>query len=55
VLSCHWAGVPRCPGPSFCPYSPGCVEGKFSEVELPLYGVLRSSPKNEFSEVLGTT
>ena len=25
-------------------YSPECVEGKFSEVELPLYGVLRSSP-----------
>src|SRR5215217_4870177 len=43
VLSCHWAGVPRCPGPSICPYSPECVEGKFSEVELPLYGVLRSS------------
>jgi hypothetical protein len=24
-------------------YSPECVEGGFSEVELPLYGVLRSS------------
>jgi hypothetical protein len=24
-------------------YSPECVEGTFSEVELPLYGVLRSS------------
>jgi hypothetical protein len=24
-------------------YSPKCVEGKFSEVELPLYGVLGSS------------
>ena len=30
-------------GPSFCPYSPECVEGVFSEVGLPLYGVLRSS------------
>src|SRR5918994_385249 len=27
----------------FAPYSPECVEGEFSEVELPLYGVLRSS------------
>jgi hypothetical protein len=25
------------------PYSPNLVEGEFSEVELPLYGVLRSS------------
>src|SRR5215213_3369699 len=25
------------------PYSPECVEGEFSEVELPLYRVLRSS------------
>jgi hypothetical protein len=25
-------------------YSPECVEGEFCEVELPLYGVLRSSP-----------
>ena len=25
-------------------YSPKCVEGLFSEVALPLYGVLRSSP-----------
>ena len=24
-------------------YSPECVEGEFCEVELPLYGVLRSS------------
>src|SRR5215207_9113159 len=24
-------------------YSPKCLEGQFSEVELPLYGVLRSS------------
>jgi hypothetical protein len=24
---------------SSCPYSPKCVEGEFSEVELPLYGV----------------
>ena len=29
-------------GPSSCPYSPECVEGEF--LELPLYGVLRSSP-----------
>jgi hypothetical protein len=29
------------------PYSPKCVEGVFSEVELPLYSVLRSSlPRN---------
>jgi hypothetical protein len=28
-------------------YSPKCVEGEFSEVQLPLYGVLRSSlPRN---------
>jgi hypothetical protein len=26
------------------PYSAECVEGEFSEVELPLYGVLGSSP-----------
>lgn len=26
------------------PYSPKCVEGGFCEVELPLFGVLRSSP-----------
>jgi hypothetical protein len=25
-----------------CPYSPNCLEGEFSEVELPLYGVLGS-------------
>jgi hypothetical protein len=25
------------------PYAPDCLEGKFSEVELPIYGVLRSS------------
>ena len=25
------------------PYSPECVEGEFSEVELPFYGVLRSA------------
>src|SRR5215218_5832646 len=34
VLSCNGAGVPRCPGPSFCRYSPECVEGEFSEVQL---------------------
>jgi hypothetical protein len=27
------------------PYSPKCLEGEFSEVELPIYGVLRSSAK----------
>jgi hypothetical protein len=32
------------PCPSSGPYSPKFVEGKFSEVGLPLYGVLRSSP-----------
>src|SRR5215212_1488276 len=30
-------------GPVASSYSPECVEGGFSEVELPLYGVLRSS------------
>jgi hypothetical protein len=32
-------------GPFSCPYSPKCVEGVFSEVELPLYGVLGSSQR----------
>jgi hypothetical protein len=27
----------------FCPNPPECVEGEFCEVELPIYGVLRSS------------
>jgi hypothetical protein len=27
------------------PYSPECVEVEFYEVELPLYGVIRRSPK----------
>src|SRR5688572_17998755 len=31
------------PGPTSHPYSAECVEGEFSEVELPLYGVLGSS------------
>jgi hypothetical protein len=32
------------PFPSLsCPYAPECVEDEFSEVELPLYGVLGSS------------
>jgi hypothetical protein len=35
-------GILRDPAPS-CLYSPECVEGEFSEVELPLYGVLGSS------------
>jgi hypothetical protein len=26
LLRCHWAGVPRYPGPPFRPYSPECVE-----------------------------
>src|SRR5215213_6456480 len=30
-------------GPSYCPYSPGCLGGVLCEVELPLYGVLGSS------------
>ena len=33
VLSCHLAVIPRCPGPSSCPYSPECVEEEFSEVQ----------------------
>jgi hypothetical protein len=36
-------------------YSPKCVELEFSEVGLPRRGILGSSAKNEFSEVLGTT
>src|SRR5215203_6089731 len=39
------SGTRRNRRPSLCPYSPECVEGKFSEVGLPLYGVLRSSPR----------
>ena len=31
--------------PTFRPYSPECVEGEFSEFELPIYGVLGSSHK----------
>src|SRR5215211_3065211 len=31
------------PGPSSCPYAPKCLEGKFSEVELPLLRILRPS------------
>src|SRR5215212_9630504 len=37
------ADAPRF-GPSFCQYSPECVEGEFCE--LPLYGVLRSSARH---------
>jgi hypothetical protein len=36
-------GILRDPTPSSCLYSPECVEGEFSKVELPLYGVLGSS------------
>src|SRR5215203_7475774 len=36
------ADAPRF-GPTSCLYPPECVEVEFSEVELPLYGVLRSS------------
>src|SRR5215204_3368109 len=34
----------RSSGPSPCPYSPECVEGVFSELELRVDGVLGSSP-----------
>src|SRR5215218_932896 len=40
------------PGPLSCPYSPECVEEKFLEVELPLYGVLRRSALPWCSDVL---
>jgi hypothetical protein len=40
----------RFPPPS---YSPECVEGKFSEVELPLYGVLRSCNGGRFGSKIG--
>src|SRR5215207_8964863 len=43
VLRCNGAGVPRCPGPSFYPYPPKCAEGVFSEVGLPIYGVLTAA------------
>jgi hypothetical protein len=33
----------QCHGPNLCPYSPECVEDEFSEIGLPLYGVLGSS------------
>jgi hypothetical protein len=40
-------GILRDPGPYFCLYSPECVEGEFSEVELLISRVLRSSsPEN---------
>jgi hypothetical protein len=42
-MSNRGRGILRGPGPYFCLYSPECVEGRFSEVGLPLYGVLRSS------------
>src|SRR5215203_5753815 len=35
------------------PYSSECVEEEFSEVELPLYGVLRSSQRSETSRGRG--
>src|SRR5215213_2991730 len=41
------------PGPSLInPYSPECVEGVFSEVELRLYGVLRSSQRETGSKTV---
>src|SRR5215208_994176 len=47
-------GVPYL-GPPSCAYSPKCVELEFSEVELPLYGVLRSSALWLVPELLATT
>ena len=35
--------VSSSPSPSPFSHLPECMEGVFSEVELPLYGVLRSS------------
>jgi len=43
-----------CPSSSW-PYTPECVEVEFSEVELPFYGVLRSSSARECSVVPGAT
>src|SRR5215212_6293594 len=42
----RWLSTTLHPPPVlYGPYSPECVEGDFSEVELPIYGVLRSSAK----------
>jgi hypothetical protein len=41
ALGAHWTGAMRS-GPPARPYAPECVELEFSEVELPLYGVLGS-------------
>ena len=40
------------PGPSSCSYSPECLEGEFCEVELPIYGVLRSSLAINISKIV---
>src|SRR5215203_2266781 len=37
-------------GSSYCPYSAECVEGKLSEVELPLNGVLRRLMRNYLNQ-----
>jgi hypothetical protein len=44
VVGAERSGASLGSGPSSCPYSAECVEGEFCEVELPRYGVLRSSP-----------
>jgi hypothetical protein len=43
MLGCHHRGWSVVLQPFSLPYSAKCVEGEFSEVELPLYGVFRSS------------
>src|SRR5829696_1813423 len=53
------APVPKDSHLSILRYSPECVEGKFSEVGLPLYGDLGSSfsprPRNVCRNVWGTS
>src|SRR5215212_5991034 len=50
--SARYTCYPSSAGTSLCLYSPECVEGEFSEVELPIYGVLRSSALPWGSDVL---
>ena len=40
-------------GSSSAPYSPKCLEYEFSEVELPLYGVLRNWPRTSLGVIIG--